>query len=340
MFFGALGAGYIPYYITVRESKLQLISALGGGLLLGSALAVVIPEGFHAFNDIGDADGHDHHHHDDDGGHLHDDGTATAAPPAGLAGLALVAGFLLMMFLDQAQSHEHHHHHHHHVGHAHCSDDDTLAPPEKPSSNAGTAAAVGTVSGVNPSADTPVSGHVIPSSDNSKGKLGAVASVTNLLGLGTTSAADRAVLGLLVHCASDGLALGSAFLSGNAALSFVVGAAMVLHKAPMAFGLTSYLQSCRWPWAKAQRTLIIFSATAPASSLVTYTLLSAVPMFTTPTAVSLAILFSGGTFLHASTMHILPELQSHATGKFSVEQLGAVAAGSVLPALLMWGHHH
>lgn len=52
MFFGALGAGYIPYYIKVKESKLQLISALGGGLLLGSALAVVIPEGFHAFNEV------------------------------------------------------------------------------------------------------------------------------------------------------------------------------------------------------------------------------------------------------------------------------------------------
>lgn len=241
-----------------------------------------------------------------------------------------------MMFLDQAQSHDHHHHHH--VGHAHGNEDDTVAPPDKTSVTAGTAAAaVGTTPGLDTSTSTPVSGHVIPSSDNGKVK---VASVTNLLGLGTTSAADRAVLGLLVHCASDGLALGSAFLSGNAALSFVVGAAMVLHKAPMAFGLTSYLQSCRWPWPKAQRTLIIFSATAPASSVVTYTLLSAVPIFTTPTAVSLAILFSGGTFLHASTMHILPELQSHATGKFSVEQLGAVAAGCVLPALLMWGHHH
>ena len=75
--------------------------------------------------------------------------------------------------------------------------------------------------------------------------------------------------------------------------------------------------------------------------MLTYTLLSAVPMFTTPTAVSLAILFSGGTFLHASTMHILPELQSsHATGTFSVEQLLAVSLGCVLPALLMWGHHH
>lgn len=286
---------------------------------------------------IGGGDGHDHHHHDDDHDQHHD---IPSAPPAGLAGLALVAGFLLMMFLDQVQSHDHHHHHHH-GGYAHGNDDDTLAPPEKSSVPVSTAAAaVGTISGLNSSAGTPVSGHVIPSSDSSKVKLGAVASVTNILGLGTTSAADRAVLGLLVHCASDGLALGSAFLSGNAALSFVVGAAMVLHKAPMAFGLTSYLQSCRWPWAKAQRTLIIFSATAPVSSVVTYTLLSAVPMFTTPTAVSLAILFSGGTFLHASTMHILPELQSHATGKFSVEQLGAVAVGCVLPALLMWGHHH
>jgi|688.fasta_scaffold2688507_1 hypothetical protein len=52
MFFGALGAGYIPYFIKVKESQSQLISALGGGLLLGSALAVVIPEGFHAFNQV------------------------------------------------------------------------------------------------------------------------------------------------------------------------------------------------------------------------------------------------------------------------------------------------
>lgn len=52
MFFGALGAGYIPYFVSVRESRLQLMSALGGGLLLGSALAVVIPEGFHAFHEV------------------------------------------------------------------------------------------------------------------------------------------------------------------------------------------------------------------------------------------------------------------------------------------------
>lgn len=153
--------------------------------------------------------------------------------------------------------------------------------------------------------------------------------------------ADRAVLGLLIHCASDGLALGSAFLSGNSALSFVVGTAMVLHKAPMAFGLATYLQSCEWPWPKAQRTLIIFSATAPASSLVTYTLLRALPMFTTPLAVALAILFSGGTIMFAAAMHILPELVADSPhGYLNKQQLAAVAIGSFLPALFSWGHHH
>ena len=136
--------------------------------------------------------------------------------------------------------------------------------------------------------------------------------------------------------------MGSAFLSGNAALSLVVGTAMVLHKAPMAFGLATYLIACKWPWARAQRTLVAFAAAAPAATVVTFTFLRVVPALTTPVAVSLAILFSGGTFLHAATMHILPEVVGgggcgHAMGG---EQLVAVAAGCVLPALLSWGHHH
>jgi hypothetical protein len=34
-FFGALGAGYLPYSIKVKESQLLVVSALGGGLLIG-----------------------------------------------------------------------------------------------------------------------------------------------------------------------------------------------------------------------------------------------------------------------------------------------------------------
>lgn len=49
MFGGALLAGCAPFFMRVRESHLQTVAALGAGLLIGSALAVIVPEGFHAF---------------------------------------------------------------------------------------------------------------------------------------------------------------------------------------------------------------------------------------------------------------------------------------------------
>lgn len=137
--------------------------------------------------------------------------------------------------------------------------------------------------------------------------------------------------------------MGAAFLSGNAALSLVVGTAMVLHKAPMAFGLATYLIACRWTWNRARHTLLTFAGAAPAATVVTYTFLRSVPMLTTPTAVALAVLFSGGTFLHSATMHILPEViggTGCGQGRMSMEQLVAVIVGCSLPALFSWGHHH
>jgi len=52
MFFGALISGCLPFFMRVRESHLQAMSALGAGLLMGSALAVIVPEGFHAFAQV------------------------------------------------------------------------------------------------------------------------------------------------------------------------------------------------------------------------------------------------------------------------------------------------
>ena len=86
------------------------------------------------------------------------------------------------------------------------------------------------------------------------------------------------------------------------------------------------------------RVLLAFSLTAPASTLLTLLVLSALPAFASPTAVSLALLFSGGTFLYAATMHILPEVLG--VGQTTVSQLAAVAVGGLLPVALSWGHSH
>ena len=47
---------------------------------------------------------------------------------------------------------------------------------------------------------------------------------------GRSEAAGRALVGLLVHSAADGFAVGASAVSDSASLSFLVAVAMVLHK--------------------------------------------------------------------------------------------------------------
>lgn len=42
-------AGLAPLFLTVSESQLHTISAVGAGLLIGTALGVILPEGSEAF---------------------------------------------------------------------------------------------------------------------------------------------------------------------------------------------------------------------------------------------------------------------------------------------------
>lgn len=49
MFVGSLVAGLAPLFLDVSDSQLQTISAVGAGLLIGTALGVILPEGAEAF---------------------------------------------------------------------------------------------------------------------------------------------------------------------------------------------------------------------------------------------------------------------------------------------------
>ncbi len=314
MFLGAYASGCLPYcnsasFGGASAAQFAAAAALGGGLLLGSALAVVIPEGFHAFANAAAAagaeatlHGADAHAGHDHAGHDHGHGAHDGALPHGATGLALVAGFLAMMALDAAQAAGG-------GGHLGCGHGAHAHGNGEPAAAAGAAAADAKPAAA--AASAPAAGGCSP--------------------------ADRALAGLLVHCAADGLAMGAAALSGDAALSLVVGVAMVLHKAPMALGLSTFLLAARWPWPRARRALLAFSAAAPAAALATFAALRAVPALTSPAAVSLALLFSGGTFLHAACMHVLPEVAGGGAGG---TRLAAVAAGALLPTALSWGHSH
>jgi hypothetical protein len=119
MFVSSLAAGILPYKaVRITDAQLRLMSALGAGLLIGSALGVIIPEGFHSLPARGAHHDHQHEEHEHDGKH-------EAAAPAGLPGLVLVGGFLAMMMLERAQAATGSDGHCHHVHHAH-------SPPASP----------------------------------------------------------------------------------------------------------------------------------------------------------------------------------------------------------------
>ena len=47
MFFGSYLAGWIPVTMSLSPRKMRMLSVFGAGLLVGTALIVIIPEGIH-----------------------------------------------------------------------------------------------------------------------------------------------------------------------------------------------------------------------------------------------------------------------------------------------------
>uniref|UniRef100_A0A673T9G5 Zinc transporter ZIP9 n=1 Tax=Suricata suricatta TaxID=37032 RepID=A0A673T9G5_SURSU len=53
MLVGCYVAGIVPLAVNFSEERLKLVTVLGAGLLCGTALAVIVPEGVHAlYEDI------------------------------------------------------------------------------------------------------------------------------------------------------------------------------------------------------------------------------------------------------------------------------------------------
>jgi len=287
MLFGSYLSGSIPLFISLSEEKLQLVSVMGAGLLLGTALSVIIPEGVATLNMAYRGGYH--------GGH-HEPGEATAGGPEEdghenpghhLIGVSLVLGFIFMLVIDQIAT-----------------------------SKAG-------------SRDVEA---------GSKGR---------------GSVSWTATLGLVVHAAADGIALGAAATTNQTDVEMIVFLAIMLHKAPASFGLVTYLLHEGLERNRIRKHLLIFSLAAPSAAVLTFLMLQArgSGSMDTIAATGLAMLFSAGTFLYVATVHVLPEVtnvgHSHAPGGgsdkpsgFSKSELFMLILGAVLPLFLTIGHHH
>ncbi|XP_067131159.1 zinc transporter ZIP9 [Centruroides vittatus] len=301
MLLGCYFAGVIPLIVTLSAEKLQLVSVLGAGLLVGTALSVIIPEGVNTLYTtqikvlqqkvqmIHSSESHltksvqdtlvEHAHI-----HRHDDTAETHS----VIGVALVLGFVFMLLIDQ-------------IG----------------------------------------SSHGIMQSDVENGMKQDKYKIT-------------ATLGLVVHAAADGVALGAAATTSHADIEIIVFTAIMLHKAPAAFGLVTFLMHEGLDRTRIRKHLIIFALAAPVLAIVTYFGISqsAKEALSSYNATGMAMLFSAGTFLYVATVHVLPEISSRShshsiNGDISSDikgfrkmELLALVVGAFLPMLLSVHHHH
>lgn len=249
MLVGSYLAGNIPLVVNLSEEKLRVVTVFGAGLLVGTALTVIIPEGIRALyedskyhqhnelssvvdnlatknnlnnnkNDINSIISETIHHSDDHSSTI---------------GLSLVLGFIFMLLVDQISQRRNN------------------GPNDK--------------------------------------------NIT-------------ATLGLVVHAAADGVALGAAATTSHQDVEMIVFLAIMLHKAPAAFGLVSFLLHEGVERQRIRKHLAIFSLSAPLLTLLTYFGIGQEQKETlnNVNATGIAMLFSAGTFLYVATVHVLPEL--------------------------------
>uniref|UniRef100_A0A4W5QNN1 Zinc transporter ZIP9 n=1 Tax=Hucho hucho TaxID=62062 RepID=A0A4W5QNN1_9TELE len=217
MFLGCFLLGLIPLLVKLSERRLQFVSIFGAGLLCGTALAIILPEGVELLEESWRAN-------KSDGGvgdQLQEMGPSSKGLPVRFfIGVSLVLGFILMFLVDQISSY--------------CS----------------------------------------------------------------------------IH--ADGVVLGVAVVSSKVTVQLVVFLAVILHKAPAAFGLVTFLLHAGLEKRQIQKHLLVFSAAAPVLSISTYFILKASGGSTQNrlSATGVGMLFSAGTFLYVATVHILPEVSS------------------------------
>ncbi|KAF7663901.1 hypothetical protein LDENG_00197220 [Lucifuga dentata] len=243
MFVGCFVLGFIPLLFRLSEKSLKFVTILGAGLLCGTALAIIIPEGVDLLEESWRASSCSAEPLSLNASEKNATSTDEGPPPRFFIGLALSVGFIFMFVVDQIGSY--------------CS---TLDPR---------------------------------------------------IGL-PNNISITATLGLVIHAAADGFAVGAAVATSQVTVQVIVFFAVILHKGPAAFGLVSFLMHAGLEKKHIQGHLLAFSAAAPVFAIATYFILHASGSSSQSrlTATGLGMLFSAGTFLYVATVHVLPEISS------------------------------
>lgn len=255
----ALIGGFFPIFSKLKENpeNLRRITGIASGILLASALLVVVPEGFELAT--GDHDEHD------------DEGLENL-----MIGAAILAGFMMMLILEGSgighAIHEEHHDHHDEHGHEHV--------------------------------HHRTSPWII-------------------------------VLGLSLHSAADGLAIGSAAAGTSEAVTALVAMAVLIHKIPAAFSLGVFSMHERENRNESIRDVVLFSLATPVMIMISFYALQGVDEH----IIALSMLFAAGTFLYVATVDTLPDIHNPEIGKAALLNV-LIGVSLMLVILLLVGDLH
>lgn len=309
MFLGCFVSGMIPLSTSLSQRKIQMCSLFGAGLLVGVALAVIIPEGVQSLFSI--ARESEEESTDNEGQTI---------------GFSLIAGFVMMLLIDNIGG-----------GHSHSHN-----PPTGQTNHA-----LSNMDRGGSGRQTPVDYQRLSTGEREEAnKLLLNNSSTNIHvnQHQVKSSSSTITLGLIVHAAADGIALGAASATDRSDLQFIVFLAIMLHKAPAAFGLTSVLLREHISHDRIRSNLFIFSLAAPVGAIATilvFSIFGGAEGRDNWNGPAIAMLFSAGTFLYVATVHVLPEVTNGK--KLSVIDLCLISFGIILPLFLgmvTHGHGH
>lgn len=360
MLVGSYVAGSLPLTTKLSDRKIRILNALGAGLLIGTSLMVVIPEGVETIYssratsslvnsnslpkshyakipnlstlDTTNKNWAASHGQEEEEGDIMYKIVTKRAPTAEeekeegkehvAVGLSLIIGFALMFIIDQVSS-------------LHMT---------APNTNGIEYSELDTVGGGS------LEHAEEATTNNSAANDESIYPDTHTTPVNQPSMTPT--VGLVVHAAADGIALGAS--ASHPQLSMVVFIAIMLHKAPASFALTSVLLAGGLSHATIRKHLLLFALAAPSGALFTYFALyffssSSTSASTLEYWTGVLLVFSGGTFLYVA-MHALQEASEskhhHGNGqqqhqqKADQSQLFIILVGMVIPIFLSMTHSH
>lgn len=119
-------------------------------------------------------------------------------------------------------------------------------------------------------------------------------------------------LGMIFHGIVDGISLGSSF-AGGTAIPLIIFTAMIIHKIPTSFSLSTILCLEGIPDSKLFWHILLFALLSPIATWITYIIISLIDV-NTDVVVGILFLFSAGNFLFIVN-HVMSDFTS---GDFQV----------------------